>query len=352
MLQIREGNFYEFMTFCSKCIQESIEAFDYCVNICTLACAYPDRIARRRHSGGYQLANGRSANFVGVQALGRERWLAVAGVSVIAGGKGDRIHTAAALDEALFETGLADLVERKTVAEWDRRANRFVAETQRRVGALVLERRELDDVPVEARRAALIDYLRAERLRPLKITEEQRQWCARVELLRSIEPEAGWPDSSETGLLDGLEDWLGPYLDPVSRLQDFGKLDLDSILAARLPYELNERLRQLAPTRLQVPSGSAIKIDYTASPPVLAVKLQEMFGCQQTPSVANGRLDLLVHLLSPAGRPLQVTQDLAGFWESSYHDVRKDMKGRYPKHPWPDDPLTAQPTRHTKSRAG
>jgi len=316
-----------------------------------LASAYPDRIARRRHSGGYQLANGRSAGFQGTPALSRHRWLAVAEVSSMAGGASDVIRSAAELDEALFASALQALVGEKTRVDWDRKAGRFIAERQRCLGALVLQREALPQVPTEARRAALVEYLRGEDLKPLPWTAELRQWCARVSLLRALEPAAGWPDVSPQGLSDRLDDWLGPWLDPVSSLQGLGKLDLHSILTTQLSFEKQQALQRLAPTRFEVPSGSAIRIDYSASPPVLAVKLQEMFGCEQTPSVAGGRVALLVHLLSPAGRPLQITQDLAGFWRSSYHEVKKEMKGRYPKHPWPDDPLAEPATRHTRPRA-
>ena len=316
-----------------------------------LACAYPDRIARRRHSGGYQLANGRSANLTGEHHLGKNRWLAVAEVSGMVGGKGDVIRSAAALDEALFSTALQDMVSDETIAQWDKQSNRFVAEEQHRIGALVLRRKSLDKVPAAAKRAALIDYIRDQELRPLPWNDEHRQWCARVCLLRSEAGEQGWPDVSQAALLATLDDWLGPYLDKVRLLQDFKKLDLSSILQALLPWEQQQRLKQLVPPRLQVPSGSSIAIDYTQSPPVLAVKLQEMFGCEHTPTVAGGKVALLVHLLSPAGRPLQITQDLAGFWRSSYHDVKKEMKGRYPKHPWPDDPLVAIATRYTRKRS-
>lgn len=315
-----------------------------------LACAYPDRVARRRHSGGYQLANGRSANFPGTYRLGQCQWLAVAEVGGIAGGRGDTIRSAAALDESLFDSALAALIEDDTHAAWDSKSNRFVAEARRNIGALTLQKRRLDSVPAETRRAALIRMLRDEELEPLPWKAEHRQWCARVCLLREVDPHAGWPDVSRAALLAGVDRWLGPYLDGVNLLQDLKKLDLKKILTAQLPWELQKRLDELAPTRLSVPSGSSIAIDYTQAPPVLAVKLQEMFGCEQTPTVANGRVALLVHLLSPAGRPLQITQDLAGFWRSSYQDVKKEMKGRYPKHPWPEDPLTAVATRKTRQR--
>ena len=315
-----------------------------------LACAYPDRIARSRHSGGYQLANGRSAAIAGTHRLGQNRWLAVAEISGIAGGKRDVIRSAAALDEKLFASGLQDFVRLETVAEWDKKNKRFVAEERQKIGALVLQKKILETVPAEVKTRALIQYLRGEALQPLPWTPELRQWCARVELLRSIETERGWPDVSQQALLDRLEDWLAPYLDDANSLQDFKKLDLKTILQALLPWGQQQRLDQLAPVRFTVPSGSSIAIDYTQTPPVLAVKLQEMFGCEQTPSVAAGKVPLVVHLLSPAGRPLQITQDLAGFWRSSYQDVKKEMKGRYPKHPWPDDPLIATATRKTKRR--
>jgi ATP-dependent helicase HrpB len=316
-----------------------------------IACAYPDRVARIRHSGGYQLANGRSASLNGQHHLGKCHWLAVAEVSGMAGGKGDIIRSAASLDETLFESALADLVSIETIAEWDKKTSRFVAEDQQKTGLLILQRTQLTSVPIDAKRAALVRHVQKEGLSLLPWTEEQRQWCARVYLLRSIEPDRGWPDLGAESLLATLEDWLAPYLDKVNLLQDFKKLNLTDILHALLPYEKHQQLKRLAPARFEVPSGSSIAIDYSESPPVLAVKLQEMFGCEHSPSVGAGKVALVVHLLSPAGRPLQITQDLAGFWRSSYHDVKKDMKGRYPKHPWPDDPLVAMPTRKTKRRS-
>ena len=321
-----------------------------------LACAYPDRIARRRHSGGYQLSNGRSANLQGHHSLDKNQWLAVAEVSGMAGGKGDVIRSAAALDDKLFDGILDDLVQFETIADWDKKTQRFVAEDQEKIGALVLSRTKLNDVPIAAKRSALIKHIRKEGLNILPWKAEHQQWCARVSLLRSIEDSSSnkttrseWPDVSQQALLANLEHWLAPYLDNINLLQDFKKLNLQTILEALLPWENQQRLKALTPLRLKVPSGSSISIDYSSTPPVLAVKLQEMFGCEETPTVANGKIALLVHLLSPAGRPLQITQDLAGFWRSSYHDVKKDMKGRYPKHPWPDNPLVAIPTKRTKA---
>lgn len=315
-----------------------------------IACAYPDRIARRRHSGGYQLGNGRGANLNGNHSLGKSRWLAVAEVGGFARSKGDIIRSAAPLDESLFGSILSDTVATKTVVEWDKKSNRFVAEDRQQIGELILERIKLNGVPVEAKRQALLALIRSGGLETLPFTPDVRQWQARVELVRVSTGEPVWPSVGDEQLLESLENWLGPYLDTVNLLSDFKKLDLLSILTALLPWEQRQRLETLAPQRLKVPSGSSYAIDYTASPPVLAVKLQEMFGCEQTPSIIKGTVPLTMHLLSPAGRPLQITQDLAGFWRTSYKEVKKEMKGRYPKHPWPDDPLTTAPTRRTKPR--
>ncbi len=316
-----------------------------------LACAYPDRIARQRHAGGYQLANGRGASLAGESSLNRSRWLAVAEVGGGAGARGDVIRSAAVLEAVLFDGLLGEQVEDREFVEWDRKEGRFRAEARRCIGALVLDSRTLDKVPAEAKRAALIDLLRKEGLRKLLAWgEAQDSWCARVRLVAASYPDENWPDTRESTLLANAEDWLRPFLDDISTLQGFKKLDLAMILNSMLDWSQQNLLDQRAPERIQVPSGSRYRIDYGQSPPVLAAKLQEMFGCETTPSIADGRVALVVHLLSPAGRPLQVTQDLAGFWRSSYHDVKRDMKGRYPKHPWPDDPLQALPTHRAKPR--
>jgi ATP-dependent helicase HrpB len=161
-----------------------------------------------------------------------------------------------------------------------------------------------------------------------------------------------WPDFSDDALLASLEDWLAPYLTGITRRSQFGQIDLAEALAARLDYAQRRQLDALAPSHIEVPSGSHIAIDYASGDvPVLAVKLQEMFGATSTPAVGDGKVPLLVHLLSPAGRPLQVTRDLATFWKNVYPQVRGEMRGRYPKHPWPDDPLTAPPTARTKRRS-
>jgi ATP-dependent helicase HrpB len=163
--------------------------------------------------------------------------------------------------------------------------------------------------------------------------------------------ESVWPDLSDTALLDTLPQWLGPFLSGITRRSQFKSLDLCAAITALLDWPMQQRLDRDAPTHLEVPSGSCIRLDYTEQGgPTLPVKLQEMFGAKETPAIAGGRFPLLVHLLSPAGRPLQVTRDLVSFWKNGYPAVRAEMRGRYPKHPWPEDPTTAQPTRHVTKR--
>ncbi len=321
-----------------------------------LASAYPDRIARQRPGGDrghYQLSSGRSAVLAPDDALAGSEWLAVAEVGGQVGESADRIYSAAALDPRNFREILSSLVREEERVEWDYERDQFVAERRCLVGRLQLSAEPLSRVSDQARGEALLGVVRKRGLALLPWTPALEQWRARVNLLRRVGGAGGqnpWPDLSDAALLDTLEEWLLPYLGPVRSLRDFQQLDLRAILHARLPWPLPLDLERLAPERIAVPSGSSIAIDYCQDPPVLAVKLQEMFGCEETPSVAGGRVPLLVHLLSPAGRPLQVTQDLAGFWRSGYREVVREMKGRYPKHPWPEDPLGAAATRHTKRR--
>ncbi len=315
-----------------------------------LASAYPDRVASRRDSGeGYQLANGRSAALAPEDGLSGEAWLAVADSGGQADASTDRIYSASRLNPACFKGVLSSLVREEELVHWDTREERFLAQRRSLVGNILLASEPLATVSPEARGKALLGVIRRRGLAVLPWDKRVEQWRERVRLLHRVHG-APWPDLSDEALLASLENWLLPYLDHVKRLDDFRSLDLNAILHALLPWPLPLDLERLAPERIGVPSGSSIAVDYSQDPPVLAVKLQEMFGCEQTPTVADGRVPLLVHLLSPAGRPLQVTQDLAGFWRGSYADVKKEMKGRYPKHPWPDDPLQAVATRHTRLR--
>ncbi|MBB3102755.1 ATP-dependent helicase HrpB [Azomonas macrocytogenes] len=321
-----------------------------------LAFAYPDRIARQRREGGadYRLANGRAAQFSETDSLMKEAWLVIAELGSRQGHREERIYRAAALDPALFESILAEQVQEHEQLEWDEREGVLRAERQRRVGELVLAREPLAELDDNARDRALLELVRRKGLELLPWTPELRQWQARVLLLRHLDLEQGsdsaWPDLSDIALLQRLDEWLLPYLGRVTRLAHFAQLDLAGMLATLLPWPLPQKLDELAPVAIAVPSGSRIRLDYHEAPPVLAVRLQELFGLADTPRIAGGRQPVKLHLLSPARRPVQVTQDLANFWRSTYAEVKKDLKGRYPKHYWPDDPLIAAPTARAKPR--
>lgn len=323
---------------------------------CLLAFAYPDRIARQRRAGGaeYRLANGRAALFAEADALMKHEWLVIADLGSRQGQREERIYLAADLQTALFDGPLVEQVRELDVLDWDEREGVLRAERQRKVGELVLDSRALPQLDEAARGRALLALVRRKGLELLAWTPELRQWQARIALLRRLDlqqkGESEWPDLSDAALRDSLEDWLLPYLGKVSRLSHFASLDLSAMLAALLPWPLPQRLDELAPKALNVPSGSRIAIDYSEQPPVLAVRLQELFGLAETPRIAGGRQSVLMHLLSPARRPVQVTQDLASFWANTYVEVKKDLKGRYPKHYWPDDPLIAEPTARAKPR--
>ncbi len=323
---------------------------------CLLALAYPDRIAQQRRCGGanYKLANGRAAQFVEPDVLMKEPWLVIADLGGCQGQREERIYLAADLDSGLFDTVLQDQVNQVDELEWDEREGVLKAERQRRVGELVLSCSALPGLDGEARCKALIGLVRRKGIELLPWTPELRQWQARIALLRRLEleqkGESEWPDLSDVALLTSLEQWLAPYLGKINRLSHFASLDLPNTLLGLLPWPLPQRLDELAPKTLQVPSGSRIALDYLEHPPVLAVRLQELFGLAETPRIAGGRQGVLLHLLSPARRLVQVTQDLASFWANTYVEVKKDLKGRYPKHWWPDNPMEAEPTARAKPR--
>ena len=321
-----------------------------------LALAYPDRIAQQRKPGGaeYRLANGRAALFSEVDALMKQPWLVIADLGSRQGQREERIYLAAEFDPALLDGVLSEQVSVVDQLDWDEREGVLRAERQRKVGELVLSREPLTGLDETARSRALVNLVRRKGLELLPWTPEQRQWQARVGLLRQLDLEAhgqsDWPDVSDAALLTRLEDWLAPYVGRVSRLSHFASLDLSSIVHNLLPWPLPQRLEEQAPHHIKVPSGSSVRLDYSEHPPILAVRLQELFGLADTPRIAGGRQVVKLHLLSPARRPVQVTQDLANFWRSTYAEVKKDLKGRYPKHYWPDDPLVAEATARIKPR--
>ncbi|GHE27157.1 ATP-dependent helicase HrpB [Vulcaniibacterium thermophilum] len=320
--------------------------------------AFPDRVARQHPADPlrYPLSNGRSARLFDDSALYGEPWLVID--ELRHSDRGDApILRAAPLDPARLERDWPErfVVEDRVV--WDADARAISAVRERRFERIVLERRPLAK-PDPARYAdALVDAVRQLGLSALPWTDTLVQWRARVRCLRVWCPEHPWPELSEGALLATLDDWLKPALRGLSRLDALDARAFADALIGLLDWSLRAKLDALAPTRIAVPSGLERPIEYgwddahdAPVAPVLAVKLQELFGLADTPRIADGRVPLTLHLLSPAGRPLQVTQDLRGFWERTYPEVRKEMKGRYPKHPWPDDPWTATATHRAKPR--
>jgi ATP-dependent helicase HrpB len=320
-----------------------------------VAWAYPERLARRRPGQGagekeirYQCADGGEASLRAQDPLARSEWLAIAHWEP---GTPRRIRLAAAIAPADVERDHAAHIRWHDECRWDVQTGAVLAEAQRRLGALVLERRDRRAAGDAAQRAAMLEGIRQLGLAALPWDEAARQWQARVLSLRAWRPDEDWPDVSDAALLATLEHWLAPQLDGISRREHLAQLDLQALFNGLLDYRRQQALARLAPTHLAVPSGSRIALHYEPpGPPVLAVKLQELFGLAQTPAVNDGRTPVSLHLLSPARRPIQVTQDLAGFWQRTYPEVRRELKGRYPKHPWPDDPRTATPTARAKPR--
>lgn len=315
-----------------------------------VAMAYPDRIARRRAGGGarYVLSGGRGATLPEGDPLAAEAWLAVADLD--GGAQDARIFLAAPLAFADIEDLFAHRLAARDVLRWDGREQAVVARRERRLGALVLQDQALPDPDPDAVRNAMLEGVRAMGLDSLPWSDGLRAWRQRVLFARRHRGET-WPDVSEAALLASLPAWLGPYLDGISRRAHLDRVDLSAALHGLLDWPQRQQLDELAPTHIAVPSGSRVAIDY-ANPdePVLAVRLQEMFGLAATPRIAGGKVPLLIHLLSPARRPVQVTRDLASFWASGYRAVKAELKGRYPRHYWPDDPLVAEPTARVRPR--
>lgn len=317
-----------------------------------LAVAYPDRIAQRQRGSDarYRLTNGRGAHFANPDPLGSEDYLVIADLD--GGQQWARIDLAAPLSLADIESLYVDEIEHVETVAWDEPTHAVRATRQRRLGALVLSEQALANPDPSLIAKALLQGIRQRGLDALAWTPELRQWRARVRLLRRTQGiDSNWPDLSDQTLLRTLEEWLGPHLDGITTLDSVQGIDLASPMHALLARDQQRQLERLAPTHLTVPSGSSVRLDYeTEDLPVLAVRLQEMFGCKNTPRVVEGKVPVVLHLLSPARRPVQVTKDLASFWAHAYREVKKELRGRYPKHHWPDDPLAAQPTARAKRK--
>lgn len=311
-----------------------------------LAYAYPDRIAQRRPDSQreFLLANGRGAQCAGVTPIALCEYIVVADLD--ARGGHARIFSAAPYSANELLTQFADQLQTEERVAWDDARQAVRAWRETRFGALVIKEEPLPVHDGPGCATIVCDVLRTRGMEMLPWTPAARQWQARVLFLRGLD--TTWPDVSDAALLASLDTWLAPHLAGVTTAAQLQKVPLFDILQERLSWKQRQELERLAPTHIEVPSGSRIMLDYTAGAiPVLAVRVQELFGLRETPRIAGGRVAVLVQLLSPARRPVQVTQDLASFWRTTYQQVRKDLRGRYPKHYWPEDPFTAVPTRRT-----
>lgn len=316
-----------------------------------LARAYPDRIARRRSGspGRFLLSNGRGAFLDPSEPLSASAFLVAPRLD--GNRRESRIFLAAAAQKEDLLDPFAHRVQWRDTVSWNSRRQAVSAIREQTLGAIVFATEPLRNPPSEAVTNAMLAGIQSTGIDCLPWTRKLRTWQARVTMLARIDAADGpWPDVGDEALIDTLESWLAPFLTGRRRLSDLSPKYLSDALRSHLDWKQRLRLEELAPTHLTVPSGSRLPIDYSGPEPILAVRLQEMFGLGSTPTIAGGRVPLTLHLLSPANRPVQITRDLAGFWQNGYPVVKKELKGRYPKHAWPDDPMTAPPTSRVKPR--
>jgi ATP-dependent helicase HrpB len=313
-----------------------------------LAFAFPDRVARNRGNGSFVLANGRGAAVEQTSALARAPYIAVGELTGTAAS--GRILLAAPISQAEIELNFADHIENTDEISFDRNAMALRARRRRTLHAIALSEAPLALSPSLETAKVFADGLVAAGLDRLPWSKAAKQWRDRVMFLRKAEGD-DWPDLADAALAARREEWLVPALADKTSLRDLSSGDLSEALVTLLPWDLRARLEREAPTHFEAPTGTMLAIDYEAEQgPTIAVRLQELFGLNAHPSIAKGAVPLVLELLSPAQRPVQVTRDLPGFWRGSYAAVRSDLRGRYPRHPWPEDPATALPTRRVKPR--
>jgi ATP-dependent helicase HrpB len=318
-----------------------------------LALAFPDRIAQRREGGGgrYLLANGRGAAFPAAHALGNQEYLVA--VELDDREREARIDLAAPLSRAQLEAAVGPLLQREESVSWDTRTAAVLSRRLLRYESLVLEDKPLPKVPAEAAATAMLEGVRQLGIAALPWDEAARNLQARLEFVRKLARNdlGDWPASDDGVLLTDCGDWLPAWLDGVTRREHLARLPLAEMLLARLSAAQRRALDELAPRELAMPTGSRLRIDYVDdNAPCLSVRLQEVFGMAATPRIGGGAVPVTFKLLSPAQRPVQVTRDLAGFWRGSYAEVRKEMRGRYPRHHWPEDPAAATAHRGLRPR--
>lgn len=313
-----------------------------------LVSAYPDRIAKRRDNNRqrYQLASGRGAILSPADPLVASEYLVAANLD--AGKKEGKIFLAEPLDISEIRKQHNSLIDNRRKVFWDSTAKKVSAFHLLSIGEIIIEKKPLSDLKPDEVVEAMLTGIRQMGLECLSWNKETRQLQARIHCLRKWQPQQDWPDLSDDTLLEDLG-WIEPYLYGINRAAQLNQIKLHEVFKTMLGWEKQQQLTREAPPNIQVPSGSKLRLDYsTGELPILAVRIQEMFGCAETPTICSGKIPVLLHLLSPARRPVQVTSDLASFWQRSYPEVKKELKGRYPKHFWPENPLEALPTKQTK----
>ena len=315
-----------------------------------LALAYPERVAKRRaeSSNRYQMSRGTGAVLPESNPLCREEFLAIADVDGVR--EEARVFLAAPLQKSDILKMFGQRIIQAREVFWDSKAEAVTARSVEKLGELILSEKKAE-AQGEAMCAAMIEGIKEMGLSCLPWDREAESFRQRSEWVRKSNlVGVDWPELSDGFLAQHLDEWLRPFLDGTTRRSQLPRLEMNAVLKALFSYAQLQELHRLAPLALEVPTGTHIRVDYSGEVPILAVKLQEMFGQIETPTVGGGRINVLIHLLSPAGRPLAVTQDLKSFWQNAYPEVRKQMRGRYSKHPWPVDPLHAPPTRRTKRK--
>jgi len=312
------------------------------------ALAYPDRIGlqRKGDAARFLLSGGRGAFFDEADALGSQRLIVA--VDLDGAAREAKVRLAAPLSEAELRSVYGEQIEAVETCHWSKRDRAVLAKVQTRFSALALAEQNWKNCPPDALASGMVEGVVDLGLQVLPWGKSARLFQARVEWLRKRGTPL--PDLSDAGLLERVAEWLQSYLSGMKRVEDLKRLDMTEILRGMLDWQETQLLDQLAPATIPAPTGTKLAVDYSAEQPKISVRLQEMFGMTRHPSVGPDQLPLLIELLSPARRPVQMTADLPGFWATSYSDVRKDMRGRYPRHPWPEDPTQAEATTRVKRR--